>query len=143
MTLHFLEMQIIIIPVGERRSLTKETLHSHEEQSRRRRALGSAYAKMEQSLTTLARQKGRKFNVKWLLELAGPLISEQEKPPLDRLEKRSREALIAWFARNCRDVFTPPVRPKTPIVDMIQDLPDEFTQPYNGDEDWSDEFSFM
>jgi hypothetical protein len=96
-----LMMEVVRIPARRRKELTPESQRANEEQNRRRRVLGDLVGRMTVTLDNIARQQHASATRPWMRDLADRLIVQHQKPPLDRLAKRHKGALIAWFAANC------------------------------------------
>jgi hypothetical protein len=101
-------MEVVRIPVSRRKSLTPESERANEEQNRRLRVLGNLVGRMTSALDHIAGQQQATVTRPWMRDFADRLILQHQKPPLDRLAKRHKRALIAWFAANCPEFLSTP-----------------------------------
>jgi hypothetical protein len=82
-------------------------MQENSQASARRHQLGDVYDRMAWSLESLARLDEARPTREWMKNLANRLIDKKNKPPLGRLEKRRKVALICWFAENCQEIMIP------------------------------------
>jgi hypothetical protein len=137
-------MEAVKICVGKRRPLTPESERHNQEQNRRLRALGPRIGATISVLEEMASRQHATMTRPWLRDFADRLISDHGKPALDRLTKRHKGALIAWFAQNCPEFLpasfqsvTPELALSDPMDNSWGDLGEDEPYDENG-ADWAE-----
>jgi hypothetical protein len=101
--------ELIVIPLASRGSplglaTQREAAAVHDRMMR----VGPRYHEMVRALEVITKMLQLKTTRAPLEDFANSLIKERGLPPLDRLARRKKQALICWFCENCPDVMLNP-----------------------------------